>query len=48
LTKKTLDLLTRLGVEIVEWISIILKENRSGKNKKKDSKNKKKSETSDY
>jgi len=42
MTKKTLDLLTRLGIEIVEWISIILKENRSGKKKKKQEDSKKK------
>jgi len=36
LTKKTLDLLIKLGIEVAEWISFILREkkkgNRTGKN----------------
>ena len=28
MTKRTVDLIIRIGIEIVEWISIILKEER--------------------
>jgi hypothetical protein len=32
MTKRTVDLIIRIGIEIVEWISIILKEKRGTKN----------------
>lgn len=28
MTKRTIDLLVRIGIEIVDWINIILKEKR--------------------
>ena len=32
MTKRTVDLIIRIGIEIVEWISIILEEKRGTKN----------------
>jgi hypothetical protein len=38
MTKRTVDLIIEIGLEIVEWISIILKEKRKGGDKDNDSK----------
>jgi len=31
MSKRTIDLIVRIGIEIVDWISIILKEKRRSK-----------------
>ena len=43
MTKRTIDLIIRIGIEIVEWISIILKEKRGNNDSKRNSKKKRKS-----
>ena len=40
MTKRTVDLIIRIGIEIVEWISIILKEKRGNNDSKGNSKKK--------
>ena len=35
MTKRTVDLIIRIGIEIVEWISIILKEKRGNNDSKR-------------
>lgn len=45
MTKRTIDMIIRIGIEVVEWISLILKEKRKGGNKNNDSKSKKKRES---
>ena len=32
MTKRTVDLIIRIGIEIVDWLSIILKEKKEAKN----------------
>ena len=32
MTRRTVDLIIRIGIEIVDWLSIILKEKREAKN----------------
>ena len=44
MTKRTIDLIVRIGIEIAEWISIILKEKRR-ETKQNDGKSKKKRES---
>ncbi len=43
MTKRTVDLIIRVGIEIVEWISIILKEKRGTNDSKRNSKKKRES-----
>ena len=43
MTKRTIDMIIRIGIELAEWISIILKEKR--RQKSDDSKSKKKRES---
>ena len=43
MTKRTVDLIIRIGIEIVEWISIILKEKRGTYDSKGNSKEKRES-----
>ena len=38
MTKRTVELIVRAAIEVAEWISIILKEQRKGGNKDNDSK----------
>ena len=42
MTKRTIDLIIRIGIEIVEWISIILKEKRGTNDSKGNSEKKRK------
>ena len=42
MTKRTVDLIIRIGIEIVEWISIILKEKRGTNDSKRNPKEKRK------
>lgn len=42
MTKRTVDLIIRNGIEIVEWISIILKEKRGTNDSKRNSEKKRK------
>ncbi len=43
MTKRTVDLIIRVGIEIVEWISIILKEKRETNDGKRNPEKKRKS-----
>ena len=43
MTKRTVDLIIRIGIEIVEWISIILKEKRGNNDSKRNPEKKRKS-----
>ena len=43
MTKRTVDLIIRIGIEIVEWISIILKEKRGTNDGKRNPEKKRKS-----
>jgi len=40
MTKRTVELIIEIGLEVVEWISIILTEKRKGGNKDNDSEEK--------
>ena len=40
MTKRTVDLIIRIGIEIVEWISIILKEKRGNNDSNRNSEKK--------
>ena len=42
MTKRTVDLIIRIGIEIVEWISIILKEKRGTNDSKRNPEKKRK------
>ena len=42
MTRRTVDLIIRIGIEIVEWISIILKEKRGINDSKRNPKKKRK------
>jgi hypothetical protein len=44
MTKRTVELFIEIGLEIVEWISIILREKRKGGNKDNDTEEKSKDE----
>ena len=41
MTKRTVDLIIRIAIEVVDWLNLILKEERKGGNKNNDSKSKK-------
>ena len=43
MTKRTVDLIIRIGIEIVEWISIILKEKRGTNDSKRNPEKKRES-----
>ena len=43
MTKRTVDLIIRIGIEIVEWISIILKEKRGNNDSNRNSEKKRES-----
>ena len=43
MTRRTVDLIIRIGIEIVEWISIILKEKRGTNDSKRNPEKKRKS-----
>ena len=42
MTRRTVDLIIRIGIEIVEWISIILKEKRGTNDSKRNPEKKRK------
>ena len=44
MTKRTVDLIIRVAMEIVNWLTIILKEKRNGGDKNNDSKGNSKEE----
>jgi hypothetical protein len=46
MTTGTIDLIIRVGIEIVEWISIILKEKRGENDSKRDPEKKRESRES--
>gem|GEM_PF-1521537 len=43
MTKRTVDLIIRIGIEIVEWISTILKEKRRNNDSKRNPEKKRES-----
>ena len=43
MTQRTIDLIIRIGIEIVEWISIILKEKRGTNDSKRNPEKKRES-----
>ena len=44
MTKRTVDLIIRVAIEVVDWLNLILKEKRKGGNKDNDSKRNSKKE----
>ncbi len=38
MTKRTVDLIIRIAIEVVDWLNLILKEKRKGGNKDNDGK----------